>query len=83
LAGEGFENVYSMEGGFRAWEGLIAEGAPEAGMAYFTAGGGPEEFIALAWVLEEGSRSFTGVPALVADEEAKKLFGAHYCRRAS
>ena len=64
-----------MEGGIRAWEGLMAEGAPEAGVAYFTAGGKPEEFIALAWVLEEGSRKFySEIPALVADEESKKLF---------
>ena len=64
-----------MEGGIRAWEGLMAEGAPEAGMAYFTAGGKPEEFIALAWVLEEGSRKFySEIPALVGDEESKDLF---------
>jgi len=41
FGGEGFENVFSMEGGIRAWEGLVAEGSPEAGMAYFTAGGRP------------------------------------------
>ena len=59
----------------RAWEGGVAEGAPEAGTAYFTAAGQPEEFIALAWMLEEGSRQFYAVvPSLVADEETKKLF---------
>jgi len=64
-----------MEGGIREWEGLMAEGAPEAGMAYFTAGGKPEEFIALAWVLEEGSRKFySEIPALVDDDEVKRLF---------
>jgi len=64
-----------MEGGLRAWEGGVAEGLPEAGMAYFTAAGKSEEFIALAWMLEEGSRKFySGVPALVDDQETKKLF---------
>jgi rubrerythrin len=64
-----------MEGGIRAWEGGVAEGAPEAGTAYFTAAGKPEEFIALAWMLEEGSRRFYAeIPALAADEETKKLF---------
>lgn len=64
-----------MEGGIRAWEGGVAEGAPEAGTAYFTAAGKPEEFIALAWMLEEGSRRFyTAVQALVDDVETKKLF---------
>jgi sulfur-carrier protein adenylyltransferase/sulfurtransferase len=64
-----------MEGGIRAWEGGVAEGLPEAGMAYFTAAGKPEEFIALAWVLEEGSRKFYAeIPGLADDEETKKLF---------
>ena len=64
-----------MQGGLRAWEGGVAEGAPEAGTAYFAAAGKPEEFIALAWMLEEGSRRFYAVvPSLVADEETKKLF---------
>ena len=59
----------------RAWEGVVAEGAPGAGTAYFAAGGRPEEFIALAWMLEEGSRRFYAVvPAIVDDEETKKLF---------
>ncbi len=64
-----------MEGGIRAWEGGVAEGLPEAGIAYFTPAGKPEEFIALAWMLEEGSRRFYAeIPALMADEETKKLF---------
>jgi rubrerythrin len=64
-----------MEGGIRAWEGGVAEGAPEAGMAYFTASDKPEELIALAWVLEAGSgRFYSELSALVADEETKKLF---------
>jgi rhodanese-related sulfurtransferase/rubrerythrin len=75
LEGEGLRNVYSMLGGMRAWEGLVAEGLPEAGTAYFAAAGKPEEFIALAWMLEEGSRRFYAVvPSLVADEETRKLF---------
>lgn len=47
-----------MEGGINAWNGLVAKGAPEAGMAYFDPAHKPEELIALAWLLEEGSRKF-------------------------
>jgi rubrerythrin len=47
-----------MEGGIRAWKGLQATGAPDAGMAYFEPAKKPEELIALAWLLEEGSRRF-------------------------
>jgi rubrerythrin len=50
--------VYSMEGGIRAWNGLRATGAPDAGMAYFEPAKKPEELIALAWILEEGSCKF-------------------------
>ena len=58
LAREGFQEAYSMEGGIHAWKGLRATGAPDAGMAYFDPAKKPEELIALAWMLEEGSCKF-------------------------
>ena len=71
----GFATVHSMEGGMHAWQGLTAAGAPEAGMAFFTVDSQPEELIALAWVLEEGSRKFyASVAGTRADSEAAKLF---------
>jgi len=54
----GFATARSMLGGIRAWEGLTAPGQPEAGMAFFTMAARAEELIALAWLLEEGSRRF-------------------------
>ena len=75
LKGEGFSQAFSLDGGIRAWEGLVAEGVPEAGMAYFDAAVKPEEFIALAWILEEGSRRFySEIPGLISDEETGNLF---------
>lgn len=75
-----------MEGGIQAWKGLRAAGAPEAGMAYFDPVTRPEEMIALAWMLEDGSSEFyqemskmkaTGVMTLFrelsADEEKHKV----------
>jgi rubrerythrin len=58
LEGAGFKPVYSMEGGIRAWQGLTAEGTPEAGIAYFSPAARAEEMIALAWFLENGSRRY-------------------------
>jgi rubrerythrin len=58
LEGAGRKQVYSMEGGIRAWNGLIAEGTPEAGIAYFSPTARADEMIALAWFLENGSRRF-------------------------
>jgi sulfur-carrier protein adenylyltransferase/sulfurtransferase len=54
----GFKKVYNMEGGIRAWKGLIAGKTPESGIAYFSPAARPEELVALAWFLENGSRRF-------------------------
>ncbi|MBW2523875.1 MAG: hypothetical protein JRI23_06865 [Deltaproteobacteria bacterium] len=45
-------------GGTMQYDGLVATGPPEAGMAIFDAARGPEDYIALAWLLEEGARAF-------------------------
>lgn len=72
---EGFKEVYSMEGGINAWKGLVAKGAPDAGMAYFEPAKKTEELIALAWLLEEGSRKFYAeMTGKEKDEEAVNLF---------
>ena len=64
-----------MEGGMRAWDGLAAAGAPDAGMSRFPEEASVEELISLAWSLEEGSRKFyTELPALLSDQEAVDLF---------
>lgn len=64
-----------MEGGINAWKGLVAEGAPQSGMAYFSPLVKPEELIALAWLLEDGSRKFYSELALtLMDKEAKDLY---------
>jgi rubrerythrin len=64
-----------MQGGINAWKGLVAEGAPESGVAYFSSATKAEELIALAWWLEEGSRQFySDLVAVMTDQEAKNLF---------
>ena len=72
---EGFREVYSMEGGMNAWKGLVARGVPEAGIAYFEPAKKPEELIALAWLLEEGSRKFYAeMTRKEKDQDAVNLF---------
>jgi len=64
-----------MQGGIHAWKGLVAEGAPESGIAYFSSAAKAEELIALAWWLEDGSRKFySGLAAVMGDQEAENLF---------
>jgi rubrerythrin len=75
LTNAGFKEVYSMQGGIHAWKGLVAEGAPESGIAYFSSASTAEELIALAWWLENGSRKFySDLAAVKKDQEAKNLF---------
>lgn len=47
-----------MAGGIDAWNGLVAEGGYDSGLAYFSGASGAEELISLSWVLEEGNRAF-------------------------
>lgn len=64
-----------MEGGIRAWNGLVAAGPPDAGMAYFPAAATAGELAALAWYLEAGSRAFyAGLSSLAGDESSRDLF---------
>ena len=54
----GFREVHSMAGGINAWQGLVAEGFPEAGIEWFGAARTVGELITLARVLEEGTKMF-------------------------
>ena len=75
LQGEHFSEVYTMDGGIKAWEGIMAGGAPEAGMAYFEKSARSDELIGLAWKLEDGSRKFyTLLSDLMDDADARQLF---------
>jgi len=64
-----------MQGGIRAWEGFVAQGVPEAGMAFFPSATSLEEMIGLACLLEDGSQKFYGSVAKKNEEqEAKRIF---------
>lgn len=64
-----------MEGGIRAWNGFVARGIPEAGMAHFLPARKPEELMALAWLLEDGSQNFyQAISKELEDREAVSLF---------
>ena len=75
LESGGFPLVYSMKGGLNAWNGLVASGPPEASMAVFGETDKAEDLVALAWVLEEGSRKFyAAVAKMLEDQEAVQLY---------
>jgi rubrerythrin len=64
-----------MKGGINAWDGRVAEGVPEAGMAYFSSAVQPDELLGLAWLLEDGSRKFYAeMASMLKEKEAVALF---------
>ena len=65
-----------MEGGINAWKGLVAEGTPQSGIAFFPPAARPEELMALAWIMEDGSRNFYAeLAAGLKDDEVRDLYG--------
>ncbi len=71
----GFQAAFSMEGGIKAWQGRIAAGPPEAGVAFFTPATNAGELIGLAWLLEEGTRKFySEVADMLGSPEIARLF---------
>jgi sulfur-carrier protein adenylyltransferase/sulfurtransferase len=56
--GEGFEEVYNLKGGIRAWEGHEAAGPPEMGLEYLDGIETPGEVILFAYGMEESLGGF-------------------------
>ena len=64
-----------MAGGIDAWNGLVAGGSYEAGLAYFSRASRPEELISLSFALEEGNRVFyERISQDLEEEEAASTF---------
>jgi sulfur-carrier protein adenylyltransferase/sulfurtransferase len=76
LSDAGFSQVHSMEGGIHAWNGVLAEGVYETGLAYFSRASRAEELISLSFALEEGNRVFYEQISqdLKEEEEAASIF---------
>lgn len=77
LAGQGFSEVYNLEGGISAWQGEPAEGPPHAGLEYVR-GGTVSEILAHAWRMEHNLGRFyrglaEGLEAGELPETLKKL----------
>ena len=75
LMGAGLENVYNMEGGILAYNGLVAAGPPEAGVFCFPENMTPEQLIAMAWYIEDGSQQYLdAVKDIARDQDIKDVF---------
>lgn len=77
IADELNTEVYTIDGGIIAWNGLVAKGDVEEGLKLTRDLRMPEEFISLAYTLEDGSgRFYKKLADIFPDKEAKELFNA-------
>ena len=75
LSGMGFNEVYNVKGGIKAWNGVKAAGPAEEGIALITGEESPSEMMVLAYGMEEGLRGFYEAMAeKMGDGEALNLF---------
>lgn len=75
LAGKGFNRVYNLSGGIKAWENETAVGPQDLDMEFFSGNESAEESIIVAFGLEDGLRNFyLTMQAKVVDSEAQELF---------
>ena len=75
LNGAGLDDVFNMDRGILAYNGLVAAGSPEAGVFCFPENMTPEELTAMAWYIEDGSlRYFETVKAAARDNEIKDVY---------
>ncbi len=75
LEGAGFKDIYNMEGGILAYNGLVAAGPPEAGVFCFPQNMTPEQLIAMAWYIEDGSQQYLyAVQNAAQDQDIKDSF---------
>jgi rhodanese-related sulfurtransferase/rubrerythrin len=58
LNGAGREDVFNMDGGILAYDGIVASGPPEAGVFCFPESLSPDQLVAMAWYVEDGSQKF-------------------------
>lgn len=58
LSGKGFNQVYNVSGGIKAWEGNIAVGPQTLGMDLFDGTESPQDFLKVAYSLEQGLHRF-------------------------
>jgi len=75
LVGKGFDEVYNLSGGFKAWESERAIGAEDLGLDLFTGRESPEETLVVAYSMEAGLREFyLSMIPWVKNEPARDLF---------
>ena len=75
MAGKGFDQIYNMSGGIKAWDSNIAIGPEDLGLSLFTGAESPEDVLVVAYSLEDGLRDFyLSMTAKVNNPKVKDIF---------
>ncbi len=75
LAGKGFENVYNLSGGIKAWKGKQAIGDETLGLDLFSGSEAVADTLKTAYGLEAGLREFyLSMAPKVSHERSRQLF---------
>jgi rubrerythrin len=75
LAGKGFERVFNVSGGIKAWQSKTAVGPQDLGMDIFSGKEAPLDVLEVAYSLELGLCEFyTSMAARAGNERVKALF---------
>jgi len=75
LSGKGFETVFNLSGGFKAWQGKAAFFGEEKGLELFTGNETADKTLVVAYSLEGGLRDFyVSMINKVSDSAARDLF---------
>jgi rubrerythrin len=75
LSGKGFEKVYNVSGGIKAWQAKTALGSQDLGMALFSGRESAQEVLKVAYSLEQGLQDFyISMAEKAEDSQVKSLF---------
>ena len=75
LAGQGFEEIYNLRGGIKAWQGLEATGPRELNLDLVRGDETPAEIIVLVYGMEDSLQTYyKEMHQRANDEEVRKLF---------
>ncbi len=75
LTGKGFENVFNVAGGIKAWQAETAIGPQDLGVELFNGNESPEDILKVAYSLEQGLREFyLTMEAQANNKRVKDLF---------
>lgn len=75
LSGKGFEQVFNVSGGIKAWQSKIAVGPQDLGMDLFSGKEAPLDVLRVAYSLEQGLQEFyVTLEKQAKNEKVKALF---------